>query len=155
MKRQVQSYSVSPLNVLMLFLLLVMFAVEVRTVLDVLFSVPLFVFLFTAVGLGAPRYRLSLLRKEPGVSIDLRNRFADGFFEPIDARVHADLGTIFFAEAHDLSRNREVLRVFYLAIENQPRDLEANAYLESLIERFVERLSQVFMPRVFHVRTSC
>ena len=27
--------------------------------------------------------------------------------------------------------------------------------LESLIERFVERLSQVFMPRVFHVRTSC
>ena len=35
-----------------------------------------------------------------------------------------------------------------------PKCRRKTLYLEFLIERFVERLSQVFMPRVFHVRTS-
>ena len=42
---------------------------------------------------------------------------------------------------------RQERRLYNEAIQEYP--------LESLIESFVERLSQIFMRRVFHVRTIC
>jgi len=42
-----------------------------------------------------------------------------------------------------------------MALERSNDDAYAEAFLESLIDRFVEQLDQVFMLRVFHVDTIC
>jgi hypothetical protein len=133
---------ISWLNVVLLLVLFMITAIAYSAgVFGLLPSVLLCLFFYVmniVVMLGSPRYRLWLLRKEPGVSIEIpltphAYGYGGGMF-PLNARVHADLGAIFVAEPDDLLKNRGVFRVIHVAVGDQRRELEGNVSLDVFLD---------------------